>query len=101
MWVLDKVLGLDKVKMIDEPDRYRGEWMLREIMAGGNFGWYAERQKHCVLRRVIEGQLRYLRLMSFDFWEVLWMELRFWKVVVSTLPTRIRYRKLSLRDIPR
>ena len=101
MWVIGEVLQLGTVKMIGYPDSYRGEWMLREIMAGGNFGWYAERQKHNVFRRVLEGRLRHLRLMPFDFWEMLWLELRFWKAVITTLPTRIRYRTLSLRDIPR
>jgi hypothetical protein len=101
MWVIGKVLHLDSSLMLCEADSYRGEWMLREIMAGGNFGWYAERQKHNVFRRVLEGRLRHLRLMPFDFWEMLWLELRFWKAVITTLPTRIRYRTLSLRDIPR
>ena len=41
MWVLGEVLGLDTGLMLCQPDRYRGEWMLREIMAGGNFGFYA------------------------------------------------------------
>ena len=101
MWVIGEVLQLGTAKMIGYPDSYRGEWMLREIMAGGNFGWYAERQKHNVFRRVLEGRLRHLRLMPFDFWEMVWLELRFWKAVVVTLPTRIKYRTLSLRDIPR
>ena len=101
MWVIGKVLHLDSSLMLCEADSYRGEWMLREIMAGGNFGWYAERQKHNVFRRVLEGRLRHLRLMPFDFWEMLWLELRFWKAVVVTLPIRIKYRTLSLRDIPR
>lgn len=101
MWVIGEVLQLGTVKMIGYPDSYRGEWMLQEIIAGGNFGWYAERQKHGTLRRVLEGRLRHLRLMKFDFREMLWLELRFWKAVVATLPTRIRYRTLSLRDIPR
>ena len=101
MWVIGEVLHLDTSKMIGGPDSYRGEWMLREIMAGGNFGWYVKRQRHGILRRVLEGRWRHLRLMPFNFWEILWLELRFWKAVISTLPKRIRYRTLSLRDIPR
>ena len=75
--------------------------MLREIMTGGNFGVYAKRQQDSVLRRVMKDRLRNLQLMRFDFWEVLWMEINYWKTVVVTLPTRIRYRTLSLRDIRR
>lgn len=101
MWVLGEVLHLDEKLMLCNRDDYRGQWMLREIMTGGNFGRYADRQKHGVLRRVLEGRLRRLKLMRFDFWEALWVEIKFWKIVVKTLPLRIRYRTLSLRNIKR
>ena len=101
MWVLGEVLHLDERLMLCQPDSYRGKWMLREIMAGGNFGKFANRQKHGVIRRVLEGRLRHLQLMRFDFGELFWLESRFWKAVVKTIPTRIRYRTLSLRDIRR
>ena len=101
MWVLHEVLHLDEDLMLCPPDSYRGEWTLREIMAGGNFGYHAEREKHGTLRRFSENKWRLLQLMRFDFWEVIWMEIHFWKFVISTLPTRIRYRTLSLRTIPR
>jgi len=101
MWVLHEVLHLDEDLMLCPPDSYRGEWMLREIMAGGNFGHHAGREKHGTLRRVLAGRLRHLKLMRFDFWEEFWVEVNFCKAVITTLPTRIRYRTLSLRDIPR
>ena len=101
MWVLLEVLHLDEDLMLCPPDSYRGEWMLREIMAGGNFGHHAGREKHGTLRRVMEGRLRHLKLMRFDFWEEFWVEVNFCKAIITTLPTRIRYRTLSLRDIPR
>jgi hypothetical protein len=101
MWVLHEVLHLDEGLMLCPPDSYHGEWMLREIMAGGNFGHHAGREKHGTLRRVMEGRLRHLKLMRFDFWEEFWVEVNFCKAVITTLPTRIRYRTLSLRDIPR
>lgn len=101
MWVLGEVLHLDEGLMLCQPDSYRGEWMLREIMAGGNFGHHAGREKHGTLRRVMEGRLRHLKLMRFDFWEEFWVEVNFCKAVITTLPTRIRYRTISLRDIPR
>ena len=101
MWVLGEVLHLDEGLMLCQPDSYRGEWMLREIMAGGNFGHHAEREKHGTLRRVMEGRLRHLKLMRFDFWEEFWVEVNFCKAVITTLPTRIKYRTLSLRTIPR
>lgn len=101
MWVIGEVLELGTVKMIGEPDNFRGEWMLREIMAGGNFGRYAKPQQYGLLRRVLEVRRRRLRLMRFDFREVFWLEVRYWKALVRTLPTRIRYRTLSLKGIPR
>ena len=101
MWVLGEVLHLDEDLMLCPPDSYRGEWMLREIMAGGNFGHHAGREKHGTLRRVMAGRLRHLKLMRFDFWEEFWVEVNFCKAVITTLTTRIRYRTLSLRDIPR
>jgi len=101
MWVLHEVLHLDEDLMLCPPDSYRGEWMLREIMAGGNFGHHAGREKHGTLRRVMEGRLRHLKLMRFDFGEEFWVEVNFCKAVITTLPTRIRYRTLSLRNIPR
>ena len=101
MWVLGEVLKLDTGLMIGKSDPSCGAWMLREIMTGGNFGVYAKRQQDSVLRRVMKDRLRNLQLMRFDFWEVLWMEINYWKTVVVTLPTRIRYRTLSLRDIRR
>jgi hypothetical protein len=101
MWVLHEVLHLDEGLMLCPPDSYRGEWMLREIMAGGNFGHHAEREKHGTLRRVLAGRLRHLKLMRFDFWEEFWVEVNFCKAVITTLPIRIKYRTLSIRDIQR
>ena len=98
MWVLGEVLRLDAGLMLCEPDRFRGEWMLREIMAGGNFGFYAEQRQQGVFQRVWAGRMRSLRLMRFDFWDMLWTELRFWKAVVVTLPERIQRRSWSLAE---
>lgn len=101
MWVLAEVLHLNEELMFCEMDSYRGEWMLREIMSGGNFGHYAERQKQGFAMRFLAGRLRHLRLMPFDFWEIFWLEVSFCKAVILTLPKRIRYRTLSLRNISR
>ena len=45
MWMLGKILHLNRAQMLCEPDGYRGEWMLREIMEGGNFGHHSKRVK--------------------------------------------------------
>ena len=79
MWVLAEVLHLEEEKLYCEKDPYRGKRMLQEIMEGGNFGKYSERQQHGTLRKVIETRWHHLQLMRFDFWEMLWLELNFWK----------------------
>lgn len=43
MYVLREVMGLDEKRMICVPDERRGRLLLEEIMAGGNFGHYDER----------------------------------------------------------
>ncbi|MDY5673841.1 MAG: nucleotidyltransferase family protein, partial [Bacteroidaceae bacterium] len=43
MCVLREVMGLDEKRMICAPDERRGRLLLEEIMAGGNFGHYDER----------------------------------------------------------
>ena len=43
MWVLHEVFGLDEAKMLCQPDAQRGQRLLHEVMAAGNFGKYDER----------------------------------------------------------
>ena len=43
MYVLREVMGLDEKRMVCAPDERRGRLLLEEIMAGGNFGHYDER----------------------------------------------------------
>ena len=99
MWVLGEVLHLDGGLMLCEPECYRGEWMLREMMEGGNFGHHAERKKHGTLRRILEKRLHHLKLMRFDFREEFWIEVYFYKAAITMLLTRIGYRTKSVRNI--
>ena len=43
MYVLREVMGQDEKRMVCAPDERRGRLLLEEIMAGGNFGHYDER----------------------------------------------------------
>ena len=99
MWVLGEVMHLEAGLLLCEKDSYRGEWLLREIIEGGNFGKYAQRQQHGDIRRILENRWRNFKLMRYDFREMLWVEIKFWITVVRTLPTRIRYRTLSLNKV--
>ena len=88
MWVIGKVLHLDSSLMLCEADSYRGEWMLREIMVGGNFGWYAKRNLNFFQSRM-EFLTRGLRMMRFNFREMIWRNLRLWSYLILTIPKRI------------
>ena len=96
MWVLGEMLQLDRALMLCEPDSYRGEWMLRVIMEGGNFGQNAQKLHQGNWRRVFAVKLHHLQLMQFNFWEAFWLEANYWKYYVQTLPERIRRRSFSL-----
>lgn len=98
MWVLGKVLLLDPKLMVCKPDDYRGKWMLREIMAGGNFGRYAQRQGQGKWRRFFSGQLRRVRMLPFAPTEVAWNFVKYWQAVGKTMPERIRRRSWSLSE---
>jgi hypothetical protein len=98
MWLLAHVLHLDNTHMLCPPDPRRGQWLLREVMSGGNFGHYAPRQHQSILRRVLQGRLRQFRLLRFDFWESLWSDIAYWRAVITTIPERLRRHRLSLSD---
>lgn len=80
---------------------YRMAWMLRRIMDGGNFGQYAPQQQYGLWRRFFTARWQQVKMIRFDFWEVLWIEIRFWTRFLELIPARIRYRTLSLNNIER
>ena len=95
MWVLGEVLHLEEELMYCKKDCYRGEWLLSEIMAGGNFGYYVTRRKKGTFKRCIARRLRRLKMMMrFDFWEFFWAEIRFLRNIVRKIPLMIKYRTL-------
>lgn len=99
MWVLQEVLGLDERLMLCAPDDYRGPWMLRETMAGGNFGWYKEKQDGNLWRNFFKARIRQFRMLPFDFCEMSCIILDFWKTFIESIPYRIKYRTLSLNNL--
>lgn len=88
MWVLGRVLGLERELMPCKPDAWRGRWMLREVLNAGNFGIYAKK---------FRNRWKILRFLPFAPAEALWGELSYIKWFMETVPLRIRLRKLSLR----
>jgi hypothetical protein len=43
MWVMQEALGMPREWMLWEPDAKEGQYILDEVMAGGNFGHYDQR----------------------------------------------------------
>lgn len=78
MWVEKEVLGLESERLIVEPDEKIGRLILKEVMAGGNFGQYDERYKvrnKGLLARGLADTCRLIRLMpyfpSLSIWKIL------------------------------
>ncbi|WP_181020822.1 nucleotidyltransferase domain-containing protein [Xylanibacter ruminicola] len=102
MWVLAEVFGLDNALMLCKPDKYRGKWLLRFIMAEGNFGYYAQHVKaKSDVVYFLKKEYRRLKLLPFAPSEMVWLELMHWKDLFGLLPERIRRGRLSLRNIQR
>lgn len=89
MYVLQRVFELDERLMLCKPDSNRGEVLLREVLADGNFGAHASRAKGSVIMWWLKNRLRILRLLNFDFGETLWLLLRYWGQFAFLIPMRI------------
>lgn len=98
MWVLGEVMHMDERLMICKPDARRGEWLLHDMLAGGNFGRYANASDG-LWRRFFKARLRQLKMIRFDFWEGIWAEIFFWKNFVKRIPLRMKYRTWSLNRV--
>lgn len=46
MWVMKEALGMPAEWMLWKPDKMEGEYILKQVMTGGNFGHYDERLLH-------------------------------------------------------
>lgn len=79
MYVLQVTMGLEREKMICEPNVEDGEFLLGEIMRGGNFGNHDDRKVRDTSNYFssfygsIFRNMRYLRFNPFDwFWSPMW-----------------------------
>lgn len=76
MFVLQEVFGLDQDKMLCSPDPERGQFLLDEMMAAGNFGKYDERYRGLMrgpkLKRGLRKQARLVRFFDIAPREVIW-----------------------------
>lgn len=46
MWVMQKALGMPKEWMLWDPEKKEGEYILKQVMEGGNFGHHDKRLDH-------------------------------------------------------
>ena len=51
MWIMQEVFGLERERLLCEPDEKEGRYILAEVMAGGNFGHHDKR-----IRKVGKGK---------------------------------------------
>ena len=75
MWIEKTCLGLENDYLIVEPDEKRGIVILKEMMAGGNFGHHDERyrsRKKGYLARGVTDGYRLLKLASVFPSESMW-----------------------------
>lgn len=96
MWLLGHVFGLDESLMLCRPDEWRGRWLLRQVMQGGNFGQYGKESRLRGIPRWFNDRLRMLRWFPFDPVNVLFKELRYWRATLFLIPARIKKRELFL-----
>ncbi|MBP5303251.1 MAG: nucleotidyltransferase family protein [Bacteroidales bacterium] len=101
MSLMREVFGLDDRLMLSKPDERRGKRMLQDVMEGGNFGRYANPDRKNPWKRFSYSKRRKFSLLSFDFREIVWSEIHYWKSVIETAPERFRRGSLSLSEKPR
>ena len=99
MWLLRESLGLDGSLMLCKPDEFRGRWLLREILKGGNFGRHVGGDRLKLLYWWFGRRKKSLSYWRFDLAETFWAEVDYLENVVKRTSVRIRLRKLSLRDV--
>lgn len=80
MYVEQKVFGLDHQYLLCEPSIEDGEYLLNEIIRGGNFGHYDDRRKYDTHNSFLESfwgvyfkNFRHARFAPMEwFWSPLW-----------------------------
>lgn len=99
MWVLQYRLGLPASQLLGKPHRGRGLRMVAHAFAGGNFGLFGKARNRNIVAWWVYNWAHPLRNFFFDPVEVFWIEARYWKRFVASIPLRVRLRKISIRDV--
>ena len=101
MWVMGSLFGLERAKMICPPDEQRGRQMLENVLAEGNFGHYDGSREAGPWQRLFHARKRRMAMFTFNPAEAVWLEMKFWKAIIETIPQRIKARSWSLADAER
>ena len=76
MYVMLRVFDVNESLVLCQPNQRGGEYLLTEILRGGNFGHYDDRNKHLPtesrLKRGVENAKRNLRFLKHYPSEVMW-----------------------------
>ena len=99
MWILHYGLGVSSSLLLCKPHRGRGLKMIAQAFAGGNFGLFSKERNRNIVAWWGYNWAHPLRNSFFDPVEVFWIEARYWKRFVASIPLRIRLRKISIRDV--
>lgn len=99
MWILHYGLGLPGSLLLCKPHMGRGLQMVAQAFTGGNFGLFSKERNRNIVAWWVYNWAHPLRNFFFDPLEVFWIEARYWKRFVSSIPLRIRLRKISIRDV--
>ena len=89
MWILSEKFGLGSEYLLCPPDALRGQELLNDVFADGNFGKFAERRRGSVYKWWLRNRLRAFRLLRFDFGEMFWYLIKYWASFPRLIPERI------------
>lgn len=82
MYIMHRVFDIDKELLLCKPNTVEGEFLLSEILRGGNFGQYDDRIKHISIERRwsngVANMKRNLTYLKRYPGEVVWIP--FWKI---------------------
>lgn len=99
MWVLLHKLNMPDTLLLCKPHKKRGLRMVAQAFAGGNFGLFGKARNRNIVAWWVYNWAHPLRNFFFDPVEVFWIEARYWKRFVASIPLRVRLRKISIRDV--
>lgn len=93
MWIMQEVFGLERERLLCDPDEKEGRYILGEVMASGNFGHHDERIRKVgrgkwveVFAKIQHAMHLLRRYPSEALWMPVWMVYHFvWKKRINKI----------------